>query len=62
MKADIKVMMDCEGIVLLPYFFISNGASRESDIAEMLAYERWWAFIGRDGDWMLTDDPNEAIL
>ena len=41
MRRDIKVLMDCDGVALLPGWSYSRGANLEVDIAKRLSMPHW---------------------
>jgi len=47
MRADIKMLCDCEAILMLPGWFSSRGASLEYDLAEALEIDVLYYESGR---------------
>lgn len=43
MKADIKLMMDCDTLCMLPFSSYSKGAREEQRIADTLGYMKYFA-------------------
>lgn len=46
LRADLKMLLECEGIAFLPYAILSNGASIEAHVARALDLPlgtvEWW--------------------
>lgn len=63
LRRDIKHLMDCDDIAMLPGWEKSRGAKLEKYIAEALGMTVWYCYEGKLGSWyLLPHDPhNKAI-
>lgn len=56
MRADIKMLMDCDGVALLPGWGLSKGANIESEIASGLGFD-----VRTIDEWLLPQEANPDL-